>query len=98
MYDDGGLVLVFVSVHRDIVYKLFVVCLLFFLFCFFLFFFNATATTEIYTLSLHDALPISYNQLKRELKQEKKESLVFERNGKEIYLLGFEYFGHYGCH
>src|SRR6266478_7039580 len=29
-------------------------CLLFFLF----FFFNDTATTEIYTLSLHDALPI----------------------------------------
>src|SRR3712207_8394836 len=27
--------------------------------CFFLFFFNDTATTEIYTLSLHDALPIS---------------------------------------
>src|SRR2546429_7860762 len=26
----------------------------------FLFFFNDTATTEIYTLSLHDALPISY--------------------------------------
>src|SRR2546426_8297649 len=26
--------------------------------CFFLFFFNDTATTEIYTLSLHDALPI----------------------------------------
>src|SRR3712207_7752084 len=25
-----------------------------------LFFFNDTATTEIYTLSLHDALPISY--------------------------------------
>src|SRR5882762_482401 len=29
-----------------------------FVFCFF-FFFNDTATTEIYTLSLHDALPIS---------------------------------------
>src|SRR5437870_11418067 len=29
------------------------------LYCFCLFFFNATATTEIYTLSLHDALPIS---------------------------------------
>src|SRR6266702_6659649 len=30
-----------------------------FLFCLFLFFFfNDTATTEIYTLSLHDALPI----------------------------------------
>src|SRR2546426_9308646 len=28
--------------------------------CFFFFFFNDTATTEIYTLSLHDALPISY--------------------------------------
>src|SRR5215831_21246381 len=37
---------------------------LFFWFCFlsfsfFFFFFNDTATTEIYTLSLHDALPIS---------------------------------------
>src|SRR5258705_7308834 len=31
------------------------ICLLFF---FFFFFFNDTATTEIYTLSLHDALPI----------------------------------------
>src|SRR5574337_2071502 len=28
-------------------------------FCSFFFFFNDTATTEIYTLSLHDALPIS---------------------------------------
>src|SRR6266446_10869007 len=27
---------------------------------FFFFFFNDTATTEIYTLSLHDALPICY--------------------------------------
>ena len=37
---------------------------------YFVFFFNDTATTEIYTLSLHDALPISgdisfmkYNQV-----------------------------------
>src|SRR5256884_4552755 len=29
------------------------------IFIFFFFFFNDTATTEIYTLSLHDALPIS---------------------------------------
>src|SRR5574340_1778249 len=29
------------------------------LLCFVFFFFNDTATTEIYTLSLHDALPIS---------------------------------------
>src|SRR3712207_8887221 len=27
-----------------------------------MFFFNDTATTEIYTLSLHDALPISYGR------------------------------------
>src|SRR5579884_4519371 len=30
-----------------------------FIFFFLFFFFNDTATTEIYTLSLHDALPIS---------------------------------------
>src|SRR5438034_8099635 len=38
--------------------------LYFFLFIFlflFFFFFNDTATTEIYTLSLHDALPICHN-------------------------------------
>src|SRR5229473_4113278 len=34
------------------------VLMLFFIFNFFVFFFNDTATTEIYTLSLHDALPI----------------------------------------
>src|SRR2546430_6680721 len=31
---------------------------------YFFFFFNDTATTEIYTLSLHDALPISYWRFK----------------------------------
>ena len=31
---------------------------MFFFFFFIVFFFNDTATTEIYTLSLHDALPI----------------------------------------
>src|SRR2546429_189433 len=31
------------------------------------FFFNDTATTEIYTLSLHDALPISRNSTPRSL-------------------------------
>src|SRR5687767_15397812 len=38
-------------------YSCFVPCLYFFFF-----FFNDTATTEIYTLSLHDALPISTSQ------------------------------------
>src|SRR5256885_1386225 len=32
---------------------------------FFFFFFNDTATTEIYTLSLHDALPISPHRLRQ---------------------------------
>src|SRR5256885_8546082 len=32
---------------------------------YFFFFFNDTATTEIYTLSLHDALPISAAELRR---------------------------------
>src|SRR2546428_13350534 len=36
------------------------------LFFFFFFFFNDTATTEIYTLSLHDALPISLTRLDAE--------------------------------
>src|SRR2546430_16757537 len=31
--------------------------------CFSFFFFNDTATTEIYTLSLHDALPISIKRM-----------------------------------
>ena len=42
-----------------------VVHVFFFFFFLFVFFFNDTATTEIYTLSLHDALPIShYNSWK----------------------------------
>src|SRR2546430_16194146 len=50
--------------HLFIVHYFFFRYLFFFLFChwrifyFFFFFFNDTATTEIYTLSLHDALPI----------------------------------------
>src|SRR5574344_1980704 len=34
--------------------------------CCFFFFFNDTATTEIYTLSLHDALPIYLSVVARE--------------------------------
>src|ERR1039457_7043424 len=41
--------------HRDLVSFVRLDLLTFF---FFFFFFNDTATTEIYTLSLHDALPI----------------------------------------
>src|SRR5215510_15596581 len=35
-----------------------------FVYLLFFFFFNDTATTEIYTLSLHDALPISGNAVR----------------------------------
>src|SRR3989442_12265023 len=45
----------------------FIILLLSILFSFF-FFFNDTATTEIYTLSLHDALPIS-DEIPRWLKR-----------------------------
>src|SRR5574337_1768401 len=37
---------------------IFAVVVVLFVFLLFFFFFNDTATTEIYTLSLHDALPI----------------------------------------
>ena len=47
------------------------------LFCFF---FNDTATTEIYTLSLHDALPISYSS--------RREALAgFERELPDLVIL-----------
>src|SRR5256885_6521613 len=54
--------------------------------CFFFFFFNDTATTEIYTLSLHDALPISFNGQRQ----------VVER--PDLFLFpeaGFIIFGHF---
>ena len=49
--------------------------------CFF-FFFNDTATTEIYTLSLHDALPISGALPQRELVSIKSGGAAATRNGQ----------------
>src|SRR5207237_9640029 len=46
-----------------IIYVILCVHSKFFSFFFFFFFFNDTPTTEIYTLSLHDALPIWAEQL-----------------------------------
>src|SRR6266536_4075019 len=40
-----------------------IILIYFLYFFFFFFFFNDTATTEIYTLSLHDALPICFQVL-----------------------------------
>src|SRR2546429_601040 len=46
--------------HKYVPYIFLYLFVLRLLLIFFFFFFNDTATTEIYTLSLHDALPISY--------------------------------------
>src|SRR5256885_5239436 len=46
-------------------------------FCFF--FFNDTATTEIYTLSLHDALPISCSPKLNLLTPVKRSPAVYEK-------------------
>src|ERR1039457_7645402 len=52
--------------HCADVTPFFIRCASFFLFTLF-FFFNDTATTEIYTLSLHDTLPISQIKPDRQL-------------------------------
>src|SRR5258706_10919554 len=46
---------------------------------FFFFFFNDTATTEIYTLSLHDALPISHPENPR-VEAQRLRTLVITRS------------------
>ena len=61
--------------------------------CIFFFFFNDTATTEIYTLSLHDALPIlrSFSRLSCFTKKEHASMMVLIEpapiRGKAIDLL-----------
>src|SRR5258708_24596773 len=51
----------------------------------FFFFFNDTATTEIYTLSLHDALPIS---LAHEFDHEQARAQFLEHGGQVVAGLG----------
>ena len=47
----------------------------------FFFFFNDTATTEIYTLSLHDALPICFYLLGKVLKPNSSEIKTISTSG-----------------
>src|SRR2546427_9573523 len=58
---------------------------------FLFFFFNDTATTEIYTLSLHDALPISHyhelTQLTEELEHIRNFNVAVREVGEEIVFL-----------
>src|SRR2546429_8660059 len=49
-----------------------------------LFFFNDTATTEIYTLSLHDALPISKLQYYHACSAQSVESDTYDRLSRSI--------------
>src|SRR5256885_10932491 len=49
-----------------------------------LFFFNDTATTEIYTLSLHDALPICGGARRPYLRRARRESLRGARTDRPV--------------
>src|SRR3712207_7519755 len=51
------------------------------------FFFNDTATTEIYTLSLHDALPISIKDLKAFFEKRLGEELELTRVSSPLFVL-----------
>src|SRR5215813_15322629 len=53
----------------------------FFFFFSFFFFFNDTATTEIYTLSLHDALPISPASPAARLRRSKRLTIACSLSG-----------------
>src|SRR2546426_12660523 len=67
------------NIHRQCISVTFNFCTL----SIFFFFFNDTATTEIYTLSLHDALPIlgrCYHG-RRELKLDERRAL-YQKNEK----------------
>src|SRR2546430_17591232 len=64
--------------HRDLI-RLFISLIIRLLLPSFFFFFNDTATTEIYTLSLHDALPISESPSDR-----RRELRLWQRHGISI--------------
>src|SRR5699024_12850620 len=72
------------NVVFNVLYELFILLMFFpiiFLFLFTLFFFNNTATTEIYTLSLHDALPILHLILLRAHPEHYRN--LYEKNGDD---------------
>ena len=60
-------------------------CSCFFVFVFFFFFFNDPATTEIYTLSLHDALPICQQLVEKSALQMVHERVLLEAKRSLIY-------------
>src|SRR5438874_10264777 len=56
--------------------------------CFLFFFFKTTATTEIYTLSLHDALPISGHELAQRVRAERPDLKLIYSSGYSHEVLG----------
>src|SRR5256885_8475042 len=62
---------------------------------FFFFFFNDTATTEIYTLSLHDALPISLSTLLDSEAPGQIKAHIIERDGKILMVKDCPTHGHF---
>src|SRR5258708_28795432 len=67
---------------------------------FLFFFFNDTATTEIYTLSLHDALPIlSYAEFLTKHCAALPESLAFfQKYSNDLFAVGIEAISAYACY
>src|SRR5262249_62404868 len=49
-----------------------------------IFFFNDTATTEIYTLSLHDALPISFEAQRPTKEELSRQGTAAHAGGEEL--------------
>ena len=56
-----------------------------------IFFFNDTATTEIYTLSLHDALPISFHMKKSQWLKLPAQVIIYLRKWYGLPTLGNTY-------
>src|SRR2546428_13489353 len=69
--------------HYHISYTLYFFMYMFLLTMFSFFFFNDTATTEIYTLSLHDALPISDQE--RDYFMQRYHDVISSFGGKTSY-------------
>src|SRR2546427_10321673 len=57
---------------------------------FFFFFFNDTATTEIYTLSLHDALPISRSAYRLSPRRDRRRAGICrgDRGNRALFVAG----------
>ena len=55
-----------------------------YIYIYFFFFFNDTPTTEIYTLSLHDALPICGKEIRLGLKTQEQRSFPCNRSLKKL--------------